>query len=486
MNPLRPQLRGLISRLTLFYVLLSLPCLILVESAILIFEYESFISNVEAGSLVRATERATAELETAWPSTGVDEPSALGNWAQAWILRLQRPRGGLIEGESYLLLELAEVPLAAAVLGPDGRPIAQAPAQSDWRPELPPVESAEFASARASRRAVVLTGADSPYTIRRVLAPVLERDGALRGFLFVELRLPIPWHRFLLDLSLEWPIVLGYLFVFGIASSIFLATWVTRRLNRVARAATAWSRGDFSDRIDDNSRDELGRLSGLLDRMALELKALMQSRAQLATLAERQRLARDLHDTVKQQAFALNLQLAALRRQLAGDPAAAERVGQAERLSQQMQQELAQILDELRASDAALPFAERLRARALEWAQISGIALDLDLGDAPAIAAADQETLLRITDEALANVLRHSGATRVGLTIQRRGEALSLDISDNGRGAGDADQPGMGLANMRERAESLPNGRFVLDSRAGEGTRISIGFSLSEVHVATT
>ena len=49
MNPLRPQLRGLISRLTLFYVLLSLPCLILIESAILIFEYESFISNVEAG-----------------------------------------------------------------------------------------------------------------------------------------------------------------------------------------------------------------------------------------------------------------------------------------------------------------------------------------------------------------------------------------------------------------------------------------------------
>ncbi|HSE12888.1 MAG TPA: hypothetical protein VLB69_09650, partial [Rudaea sp.] len=205
MNPLRPQLRGLISRLTLFYVLLSLPCLILVESAILIFEYESFISNVEAGSLLRATQRATAELEAAWPSTSADEPSALGFWAQAWILRLQRPRGGLIEGESYLLLELAEVPLAAAVLGADGRLIAQAPAQADWRPELPPVESAEFADARASHRVVALAGADSPYTIRRALAPVLERDGSVRGFLFVELRLPIPWHRFLLDLSLEWP-----------------------------------------------------------------------------------------------------------------------------------------------------------------------------------------------------------------------------------------------------------------------------------------
>jgi signal transduction histidine kinase len=479
MNPLRPQLRGLMSRLTLFYLLLSLPCLILVESAILIFEYESFISNVESGSLVHATERASVELAGAWPSAKGDEPSALGYWAQAWILRLQRPRGGLIEGESYLLLELAEVPLAAAVLGPDGRLIAQAPAQADWRPDLPSIDSTEFANARDRDIAVVLPGSDDPYTIRRVLAPVHQRDGT-RGYLFVELRLPVPWHRFLLDLSLEWPIVLGYLLVFGIASSIFLATWVTRRLNRVARAATAWSRGDFSDRIDDRSRDELGRLSWLLDGMALELKALMRSRAQLATVAERQRLARDLHDTVKQQAFALNLQLAALRRQLVADPAIAERIGQAERLSQQMQQELAQILDELRASDTALPFTERLRARALEWAQVSGVALGLELSDVPGIAAADQETLLRITDEALANVLRHSGATSVGLAISRQGDTLALDITDNGRGASDQAQPGMGLANMRERAESLPQGRFILDSRIGQGTRISIRFAIVE------
>jgi signal transduction histidine kinase len=127
-----------------------------------------------------------------------------------------------------------------------------------------------------------------------------------------------------------------------------------------------------------------------------------------------------------------------------------------------------------------LPFAERLRARALEWAQVSGIRLDLDLDDVPGIAAGDQETLLRITDEALANVLRHSGATRVGVAISRAGGALALDITDNGRGASDQAQPGMGLANMRERAESLPRGRFALDSRIGEGTRISVRFSIAE------
>ncbi len=478
MKPLRPQLRGLISKLTLFYVLLSLPSLFLVETAIMMFEYETFSASIERGSLLRASDRASTELAAAWPSVRVDEGSGLSYWAQAWILRLQRPHGGLVEGESYLLLELATVPLAAAVLDADGRLLTQAPAQADWRPELPALGSDEFRSARTARAPIQLAGTDAPFKIRRVLAPVFAADGNLRGFLFAELRLPVPWHRFLLDLSLEWPIVLGYLLVFGIASSIFLATWVTRRLNRIAGAATAWSRGDFSNRIDDRSHDELGHVSALLDRMALELKALMQSRAQLATLGERQRLARDLHDTVKQKAFALNLQLATLRRQLAPGPAA-DRAAQAEMLSGQIQLELAQILDELRASDSALPFVERLRMRALGWVQVSGIALDAQLADAPTLATADQETLLRIADEALANVLRHSGATRVGMTLRRDADTLTLDITDNGRGGIADAAPGMGIANMRERAASLPHGRFSIDSESHAGTIVRISFSIA-------
>ncbi|HSJ40390.1 MAG TPA: hypothetical protein VK955_04980, partial [Xanthobacteraceae bacterium] len=101
MKPLRPQLRGLISKLTLFYVLLSLPSLFLVESAIMMFEYETFSASVESGSLLDASDRASAELATAWPSAQAEEASWLRYWAQAWILRLQRPHGGLVEGESY-------------------------------------------------------------------------------------------------------------------------------------------------------------------------------------------------------------------------------------------------------------------------------------------------------------------------------------------------------------------------------------------------
>lgn len=473
MKPLRPQLRGLIAKLALFYVLLSVPSLVLVESGILIFEFQELMASVERGSLRRVTASAATDLGEWWAHSADEEHAALAPWLESWVLRLQRKHGDLIEGDSYVLMELADDPLGAAILAPDGRVLATAPKAAGWRPDWPAADSAGFHAALAGQATVALEGSDSPYTIRRVLSPVHAPDGSVRGLLFVELRLPVPWRKFLLDVSLEWPIILGYLIVFGLASSFFLATWVTRRLNRVARAAAGWSRGEFHRLIADRSRDELGLLSGQLDAMALELKALMRTRTHLATLAERQRLARDLHDTVKQKAFALSLQLATARRALAGHPAQ-ERIGLAERLSQQIQQELAQILDELRSSDAELPLATRLRTRAREWSASSGVALECDLDDAPALRPEYEEALLRITDEALANILRHSGADRARVTLRLEADRLQLRIEDNGRGMATDAPSGMGLSNMRARARSLPDGRFAIEHPESGGTRIRI------------
>ncbi|GAA0723744.1 sensor histidine kinase [Dokdonella soli] len=484
MTVLRPQLRGLVSKLALFYVLLSLPTLIVVQSAILLYEFHRFMDGLAAGSLDRSAEHGAAELAAQWPhlrgADGTDR-AALQIWLDAWALRLQQPRGGLTPDQSYVLLELADVPLAAAILAPDGQELARSRGDRHWTPELPrPDETASAAASGAT--AVALPGSESPYVIRRAVAPLRTASGELLGLLFVELRVPVPWRRLLFDSSFESPTVFGFLIVFGLASSIFLAAWVTRRLNHIARAATAWSRGDFSDRIGDRSRDELGGLSALLDRMALDLRGLLRSRAQLATLAERQRLARDLHDTVKQKAFALNLQLATARRVLADAPGA-DRLEQAQRLSQQIQQELAQILDEMRASDTELPLAERVRTRANEWAHTSGMLLGFDLEDVPPLAAPLEESLLRIVDEALSNVLRHSGATRVDLVLRREAERVRLAISDNGRGTPDEPVLGMGLRNMRERAQGLPGGRFDIDVPADHGTRVTVSFLAAEIPI---
>lgn len=483
MTVLRPRLRGLVSKLALFYVLLSLPALVVVESAILIYEFHQFMSGLAAGSLDRSAEHGASELAALWPhlrSANDIDAAALQIWLDAWVLRLQQPRGGLTPDQSYVLLELADVPLAAAVLAPDGRELTRSRGDGHWTPKLPRPDETARAVTGLGTTALALPGSERPYKIRRAVAPLRSTSGQLLGVLFVELRVPPPWRRLLADSSFESPTVFGFLLVFGLASSIFLAAWVTRRLNRIARAATAWSRGDFSDRIGDRSHDELGGLSSLLDRMAVDLKGLMRSRAQLATLAERQRLARDLHDTVKQKAFALNLQLATARRVLAGAPGA-ERLEPAQRLTQQIQQELAQILDEMRVSDAQLPFAERVRTRAIEWSHTSNMAVGFDLDDVPPFAAPLEESLLRILDEALSNALRHSGATRIDLGLRREAERVRFTIADNGSGMPVEAAAGMGLGNMRGRARELPSGRFELDTLPGRrGTRVTVSFLVAE------
>ena len=149
-------------------------------------------------------------------------------------------------------------------------------------------------------------------------------------------------------------------------------------------------------------------------------------------------------------------------------------------LTQQIQQELAQILDELRASDAELPFAERLRTRAVEWAHLSGIAVETTLDDVPPQAAPVEESLLRIVDEALSNVLRHSGASRVEVRLARQQERVELVIADNGRGAPEAPAAGMGLRNLRERALLLPGGHLELAPRPEGGLRVAVSFNVVE------
>ncbi|MGB4859152.1 MAG: sensor histidine kinase [Dokdonella sp.] len=465
-------MRSLVFKLAIFYMLLSLPSLLLVESTTLVYEYREVMTRVDDGALVDAANVAAQSLASTWRDRGYNDKAMLSAWTEALALNLQQPSGTLAN-ESYVLLELNRAPIVVVVLDPRGNVIASYPVGIDAATRLLDVSELAFDSNATSARNLSHDETSGSDGTRRVLAPIRSAGGELTGLLYLELRLPLPWKALFNDVRFEWPIVFGYVLVFGLGASFFLATWVTRRLKRVEHAAMTWRSGDFSEIIGDRSADELGRLSRLLDGMAVDLKALIQSRSLLATLGERQRLARELHDTVKQKAFAMSLQLATLRRQL-GDHAAGDRVVQAERLSQQIQQDLAQILDELRSPDAGLPFVDRLRQRAQDWAQLSHIALHLDLTAPPEIPAQSEEALLRIVDEALSNVLRHSGAT--GTTISMHGDEreLVLQITDNGRGMGADATPGMGLANMRERAQSLPGGEFALASVDTGGVRIRV------------
>jgi two-component system, NarL family, sensor histidine kinase LiaS len=257
----------------------------------------------------------------------------------------------------------------------------------------------------------------------------------------------------------------------------FLTAWgMTRRLQRLARAAQAWSQGDFSVAVKDRSKDEIGQLSRELNDMAAQLENLMQTRGELATLEARNRFARDLHDSVKQQVFATSFQVAAARALIEEDTEAAEaHLAQADELVRQAQKELNVLIQEMRpAALEGKGLAGALRDYVRGWSQRAEIPAEVHVRGEREVPLQIEQALFRVAQEALANVAKHSGAQRAEVDLIYTPDTLTLRISDDGRGFEPAGDPGdgFGLQSMRERMERL-GGRVSIESGPGEGTRVT-------------
>ncbi|RME82576.1 MAG: sensor histidine kinase [Caldilineae bacterium] len=255
------------------------------------------------------------------------------------------------------------------------------------------------------------------------------------------------------------------------------ASWLNRRLQALNAVTDAWGQGDFSVQVDDRSQDEIGQLARRLNRMAEQLQSVLEMREQLATLEERNRLARDLHDSVKQQVFATSMQVGAARALLERDPeAAARHLAQAEALSHQAQQELTSLLRQLRpVALAGKGLVAALREYVDNWSQQTGILARVRVENERRLSIAVEQTLYRIAQEALANVARHSHTEHVDLYLCFSDEQVVLGVQDYGRGFDHASArgKGQGLINMEERAAAL-HGRLTVESRPGEGTCLTV------------
>ncbi|MBC7807555.1 MAG: HAMP domain-containing protein [Akkermansiaceae bacterium] len=271
--------------------------------------------------------------------------------------------------------------------------------------------------------------------------------------------------------------------VVGFIVGAVTARRVSKHVGGIALAADAWARGDLQATAPDTGGDELSLLARRLNRMAQELGDLFALRREVATVQERHRLARDLHDTVKQQVFAAGLQIATARALASQSPQASlAPLMEAENLVRQAQTELTDLLRELRplpGDGRHLP--GRLQKEIADWSRRTGIAGEFLSSELFPLSERHATELLRIVQEALANSARHSGATtvRVFLNGHRATGEVTLSISDNGRGFDSGRtkrRSGLGLSNMRERAEGLPGGGFALQSTPGAGTRIEVRY----------
>jgi signal transduction histidine kinase len=236
------------------------------------------------------------------------------------------------------------------------------------------------------------------------------------------------------------------------------------------------------------------------DHLAVAIKnaRLFEHGQQLAALEERQRLARDLHDSVTQTLFSVTLIAQSIEPLWQRDPAEGQRrVGRLLELTRSALAEMRMLLQELRSSEPAIELlsaefaqlgislvrreglAAALRAQASEI-QKDGLALELDLGGYRRQALDLEEVLYRIAQEALSNVVKHARAKTVRLVLGCGEAGVELQIADDGIGLAaarlrPASEPGggLGMKSMRERAEAL-HGRFQVLTTPGGGTTVAV------------
>ncbi len=177
-----------------------------------------------------------------------------------------------------------------------------------------------------------------------------------------------------------------------------------------------------------------------------------------ALVAERTRIARELHDVVAHAISVMGVQAGAARRTLApGQEAQHEALLDVERLGREALVEMQRMLGVLRTADeqqgiGPLPDLAQIPSLVAD-ARRADIRVDLDIsGGLDDLAPSQQLSVYRIVQEALTNVRKHARASSVHITIGRCGDDLEVTIADDGMGAADDPPPGNGLIGMRERA----------------------------------
>lgn len=198
---------------------------------------------------------------------------------------------------------------------------------------------------------------------------------------------------------------------------------------------------------------------------------------------ERRRISRELHDALGQTMTSLSMRIAALEElnQAGGDVSA--RLADLHEVAERAAKELSELAHSLRppAIDE-LGFVAALHGLVSDFASAHRLAVDVHvrgLDPNGRMAPAVETCLYRMVQEALNNVVKHSGAERVSVILDRRDNRVQLIVEDDGRGFDAAEvgrrkrNGGLGLAGMRERAAIL-GGDVAIESRPGGGTTVRV------------
>jgi ligand-binding sensor domain-containing protein/signal transduction histidine kinase len=259
----------------------------------------------------------------------------------------------------------------------------------------------------------------------------------------------------------------------------FWQTWWFFTLAGLVIITAVWAGYRLRVRSIEARREELERQVAERTR---EIERLFEQMKELAIVEERNRLARELHDSAKQKAFAALAQIGAANGLIQRNTAAAQNhITEAENLVHDVIQELTFLIQEM------YPMALKekglvvtLREYVYEWESRTDVETGLRVEGEGQLPLKVEQSLYRITQETLANAARHSHAHSVVMTLVYDTDKVSLEIKDDGCGFDTAQKPkGVGLRSIKERAESV-GGQFVLESSPGKGTRIKVIIPISQ------
>jgi signal transduction histidine kinase len=263
--------------------------------------------------------------------------------------------------------------------------------------------------------------------------------------------------------------------IMGTIFGAFFAHGLSERFRRLSTNIDAWSEGDFSKFIEDTTGDEISLFVQRLNNMAKQLQSLLHRRQEMAVSEERNRLARDLHDSAKQMALAASFQLGTALTLYDSNPQIAKKhLVEADALVDSVRNELTNLVHELRSQQVdGRDFPKTFKEYVVDWSHRSDIELKIYIGGNDELSIETREALLRIAQEALANIARHSSASFADVSLEYETDWVKMVINDNGHGYDQSiKHGGLGLYSMRERAEGL-GGSFSVESSPEKGTKIT-------------
>lgn len=284
--------------------------------------------------------------------------------------------------------------------------------------------------------------------------------------------------------------------VAGAVLGFFFGRPIKRDIREIAIYAAALAHGQLGVRLPEASSGDLRHLMRELNRTAEALarqvdalrrlsdqRATLEERSErLAVLEERQRLARELHDTVSQELFALAMSVAAARDRLPESLAAErDRLRLAEEGARRAQITMRNLIGALRPVElGGQRLGTALQDLLRDAEQRRGVRTSLALAEGLDLPTGIEDAVFRIAQEALSNALRHGAAGLVAVTLGRTGARVHLTVRDDGQGFDEAElRAGYGIRGMRERAAEV-GGRLDISARPGSGCTVHFWLDLEE------